>query len=313
MLRNSPIYRSDSDVLGQQSPSDDNASDYDDNAQITPTSTEPADKIDRAYDATTLKGAPDGLFRACMKAIRSSHHRARQIRTALILIGLFTDRELYKEWLAVFYAVNLELERKMKSVNFEKSLGNDENELKILKKLQLLGENYYFSHLYEQDLQLLYGVSSRNDLLKAVASCLAEKPNARKFQAAVKTMTTASDLAGALFCLWGVFIVGGGAMARQRALQMCGEECVNVYQKVAGPGREKRKQDFIVLWDGLADVDDRLFSAIEESSDLCMKLMNATINDLNAYSWSKALSLSALVVVGGIVAVAAKYFMYSVG
>eukprot|EP00984_Skeletonema_dohrnii_P035942 scaffold36352_cov122-Skeletonema_dohrnii-CCMP3373.AAC.1 len=144
-----------------------------------------------------------------MEVIRSSHHEARQIRTALILIGLFTDKDLYKEWLVVFYAVNLELENKLKSAEFQKSLGNDENELKILKMLQQLGDKYYFTELYEKDLQLLYGVSSRDKLVKKVGSCLANKPNGRQYQAVVKNMTTASDLAGALFCLWGVFIVGG--------------------------------------------------------------------------------------------------------
>jgi len=163
---------------------------------------------------------------------------------------------LYKEWHVVFYAVNLELENELKSAKFQKSLGNDENELKILKMLQQLGDKYYFTELYEKDLRLLYGVSSRDKLLNKVASCLANKPNGRQYQAVVKNMTTASDLAGALFCLWGVFIVGGGSMARKRALKMCGEEGVNVYQNFAGPGREKRKQHFIELWDGLADAVD---------------------------------------------------------
>lgn len=308
--RRSSIFRAVSvrDVL--KAVEEDDASD--DDSHVTPTSTEPADKIDRAYDATTLKGKPDGLFRACMEAIRSSHHEARQIRTALILIGLFTDKDLYKEWLAVFYAVNLDLENKLKSADFEKGLGNDENELKILKKLQQLGEMYYFTELYEKDLQLLYGVNSRDKLLKKVASCLANKPNAREYQAVVKNMTTSSDLAGALFCLWGVFIVGGGSMARQRAVKMCGEEGVNVYQNVSGPGREKRKQHFIELWDGLADAVDgtKQFKVVEESSELCIKLMNATIKDLSANPWwLKWVSFSAVALIGGIIAVAANYFL----
>ena len=90
-----------------------------DTSHITPKSTEPADKIDRAYDSTTSKGAEGGLFRASMNAIRKSHHEARQIRTALILLGLFTDKDLYRDWISVFYAVNKELELKMKSPQFE--------------------------------------------------------------------------------------------------------------------------------------------------------------------------------------------------
>jgi heme oxygenase len=277
---------------------------------VTATSTAPADKIDRAYDATTSKGKPDGLFRACMEAIRSSHHEARQIRTALILVGLFTDRELYKEWLSVFYIVNLELEEKMKSADFEESLCNDESELTILKKLQELGNKYYFSELYEQDLQLLWGVSTREELLQKVDSCLANKPNASEYRSVIRNMTKASELSGALFCLWGVYIVGGGAMARQRALKMCGEDGVHVYKNVAGPGREKRKADFIELWDNLAENGTSEFQITEKSSDMCMKLMNATIKDLSANPWwLKWVSVSMLAVVGGSIAVAYSYLM----
>jgi len=303
-------------TLEQEASKEDEASDDDSSITITPTSTEPADKIDRAYDATTLKGKPNGLFRACMRAIRSSHHQARQIRTALILLGLFTDKNIYKEWLTVFYAVNSELETKLKSTDFEKSLGKDKDELMILEKLQQLGEKYYFTELYERDLHLLYGVSSRDELLKRVGSCLVDKPNGRKYQEVVKNMTTASDLAGALFCLWGVFIVGGGSMARQRALKMCGEGGVNVYQNVAGPGREKRKQHFIELWDGLAEAVDststnmKQFTAVEQSSDLCMKLMNATIKDLSDPWWLKWFSFPALVfIIGGTAAVVAHFLL----
>jgi len=272
-----------------------------------PKDTVSADKIDRAYDNTTKKGKPNGLFRACMEAIRSSHHEARQIRTALILVGLFTDPELYKEWLSVFYIVNLELEEKMKSVEFEKSLCDEE--LRILNELQDLGNKYYFSELYEQDLQLLWGVSTREKLLQKVDSCLSNKPNAREYRSIVKGMSTASELAGALFCLWGVFIVGGGAMARQRALKMCGEDGVNVYKNVSGPGREKRKASFIELWDGLADdIDTTQFKEIEKSSDLCMKLMNATIKDLSANPWwLKYVTVSAVAIVGGSIAIAAAF------
>ena len=203
-LRSSYRRVSVSEALEQVKVMEEEGEEYEKN--VTATSTAPADKIDRAYDATTSKGKPDGLFRACMEAIRSSHHEARQIRTALILIGLFTDRELYKEWLSVFYIVNLELEEKMKSADFEESLCNDESELTILKKLQELGNKYYFSELYEQDLQLLWGVSTREALLQKVDSCLANKPNAREYRSVVRNMTKASELSGALFCLWGVYV-----------------------------------------------------------------------------------------------------------
>lgn len=107
-----------------------------------------------------------------------------------------------------------------------------------------------------------------------------------------------------------VQIVGGGAMARQRALKMCGEDGVNVYKNVAGPGREKRKADFIELWDNLAENGTSEFQITEKSSDMCMKLMNATIKDLSANPWwLKWVSVSMLAVVGGSIAVAYSYLM----
>ena len=43
------------------------------NDTVTPTSTQSAESIDKAYDKTSLRGAPNGLFRSCMGAIKSSH------------------------------------------------------------------------------------------------------------------------------------------------------------------------------------------------------------------------------------------------
>jgi len=270
---------------------------------ITPTSTEPADKIDRAYDATTEKGKLEGLFRTSMTAIRSSHHEARAIRTALILLGLFTDKILYRDWTTVFYYINNELEIKMQCPEFEASL-QDEKEIKILNKLQKLGDTYYFNNLYEKDLYFLYGVSLPCQLKKKVETCLQDKPGARKFRDHIRKMTTASELSGALFCLWGVFIVGGGAMARQRAIRMVGEKGVNVYQNVSGPGREMRKRDFINLWDGLAEAGSSQFKSIENSSDECMKLMNASIKDMSANPWwlkHVCITMTVLVVLAAII------------
>ena len=84
-----------------------------------------------------------------------------------------------------------------------------------------------------------------------------------------------------------------------------GEDGVNVYKNVAGPGREKRKAEFIELWDHLAENGTIEFQITEESSDVCMKLMNATIKDLSANPWwLKWVSASMLAVVGGSIAAA---------
>ena len=86
--------------------------------------------------------------------------------------------------------------------------------MKILKELQKLGETYYFTELYEKDLKYLYGVSTQSQLETKINDCLANKPNAQDFRLYVSKMTKASEIAGALFDLWGVFIVGGGATGR---------------------------------------------------------------------------------------------------
>jgi hypothetical protein len=97
-------------------------------------------------------------------------------------------------------------------------------------------------------------------------------------------------------------------MARQRALKMCGEDAVNVYQNVSGPGRETRKRDFIEMWDALANNDTNQFAAVKDSSELCMKLMNSTIKDLSANPWwLKWATGSTLALVGGAIAVMYTY------
>ena len=136
------------------------------NPDIEPTEVSSADKIDRAYDATTLKGRPGGLFRSCMDKIRSKHNRARDIRTGLILLGLYTDPIMYRGWLCAFYATNYVLEQKMKSPEFIAGLKDDPKEQKIMDGLLKLGETYYFSELYEKDLMYLYGGVTRDVMEK---------------------------------------------------------------------------------------------------------------------------------------------------
>ena len=80
------------------------------------------EELNKMYDQVILKGEPDGLFRACMNSLRESHHDARRIRTALILVGLFTDKKLYREWLSIFYALTFALEEKMKSYDLSSLL-----------------------------------------------------------------------------------------------------------------------------------------------------------------------------------------------
>ena len=126
------------------------------------------EELNKIYDQVILKGEPDGLFRACMNSLRESHHDARRIRTALILVGLFTDKKLYREWLSIFYALTFALEEKMKSYEFEQPL--DDKEKEVLRKLKAGLGKYYFSELYELDLSFLYEKKG-GDLTNEVRYC----------------------------------------------------------------------------------------------------------------------------------------------
>lgn len=274
----------------------------DDETKVTPTSTASADKIDRAYDKTTQKGQENGLFRSCMDKIRAAHHEAREIRTALILLGLFTDKILYRDWISVFYAVNRELEIKLRG----KVVTEDPKEQEILARLRQLGEKYYFTELYEKDLAVLYTPTTWK---QGVADTIATKPHAIELIDYIRGMNAPSEFSGVLFVLWGVFIVGGGAMARQRAKAMCGEAALNVYQNVCGPGREARKSHFIAVWDDLAPQGSVQFEKITEATDMSMMLTNAMLRDFSARPWwLKWVALGSCAFVGAAVALSCSAF-----
>ena len=275
-----------------------------DATKVTATSLEDADQIDKAYAKTTAQGAVGGLFRACMDQISKSHKEARNIRTALILLGIFTDKSLYREWIAVFYKVNLELERHMQSEPFFQK--QPPKEQAILRELRKLGDQYYFTDLYEHDLARLY--SEDKDWKKSVQRCFDAKPAAKQLQQHIRNMTTATELAGTLFIFWGVYIVGGGALFRQRALKMVGEDSVRLYTNVSGVGRARRKAAFINCWDDLAAAGTDEFNAVNVSADTCMDMTNAMMRDLSANPWwLKWASGTILVVTGVAVAVGGAY------
>ncbi len=194
------------------------------------------------FDKTTEKGAENGLFRACMKAIRSAHKSANRLRAALVVAGLFTDKSVYREVIALFYVATNAMEKRLVALKGEKG---DE----ICNKLLALG--YRFGPQYEKDLQLLY--SDSVDWKVAVENVVAASTEgARSYIQRIENMTTGDELAGAAFCLWGALIIGGGAAAKPRVESLCGKDACNLFESVTGPGRAERKMKFIKTWDSLA-------------------------------------------------------------
>lgn len=271
------------------------------------------------FDKTTEKGAENGLFRACMKAIRSSHKSANRLRAALVLSGLFTDKKVYREVIALFYVATNTMEKKM--IALKENEGDE-----ICNKLLSLG--YRFGPEYEKDLQTLYNDSA--DWKAAVENVVARSTDgARSYIDAIENMTSGVELAGAAFCLWGALIIGGGAAAKPRVESLCGKEACNLFQSVTGPGRSERKAEFIKTWDSLAvqikcgdndnidetnkDEKDSLSSPFGKIIDVCKECMqgnNELIISVKRNPWWLKYLLSTAV---GMVAVMIFYFNNGAG
>jgi len=195
------------------------------------------------FDKTTEKGVESGLFRACMESIRSAHKSANRLRAALVLSGLFTDKKVYREVIALFYVATNAMEKRMISLK-------EDEEDEICEKLLSLG--YRFGPQYEKDLQTLYDDSG--DWKVAVERVVAKSTDgARSYIKTIESMNTGTELAGAAFCLWGALIIGGGAAAKPRVESLCGKDACQLFESVTGPGRSERKAKFIKIWDSLAD------------------------------------------------------------
>lgn len=208
------------------------------------------------FDKITEKGSENGLFRACMKSIRSAHVSANRLRAALVLAGLFTDKRVYREVIALFYVATDTMEKKI--VALKENEGDE-----ICGKLLSLG--YRFGPQYEKDLANLYNDDdgnhndNANDNWKvAVEKVVANATDgARAYIRAIENMSTGAELAGAAFCLWGALIIGGGAAAMPRVESLCGKEACHLFESVTGPGRGERKAKLIQLWDSLLEIPDQ--------------------------------------------------------
>lgn len=240
------------------------------------------DANDKEWDETTQKGAADGLFRSCMNAIKSSHKNALEVRTALIVSGLFTDKRIYREAIALFYTVTRELEIKMKSPEFREKVKDDATELEVLEKMQSYGQKFYFTEAYEKDLGSLFTPETWKTEVEEI---IAARPAAVAFRDHIRSMEAPTDLAAALFSLWGALVIGGGAAARRRAKALCGDNVLNLFEKVSGPGREQRKGEFIAFFDSLAAPGSPTFDKITQATELCMEKSNAMLRSISANPW----------------------------
>jgi heme oxygenase len=259
------------------------------------TATKPTVLATEPFDSVSSKGRENGLFRACMKEIRSAHFRSNRMRAVIVLAGLFTDVRIYRDVISLFYAITKEMEDKL--VELQAKDANDS----ICATLLALG--YRFTEHYEKDLAYLYSKEKNAlaDWKSEVQVLLRQTPAASAYRERIRAMTSAAQVAGAVFCLWGGLVIGGGAVAMPRVKANYGIEATNLYSSVTGPGREERKRAFIQAWDDLTEPSADDFATIVQSSRECMQCNNDVFSSLIRNPWW----LSPLVRTSVVVAVAA--------
>jgi hypothetical protein len=224
------------------------------------------------------QGMPNGLFRACMDAIRTSHTLGQSLRNASLAAGLLTDRYCYAEMLGQFYVVTAALEERMEDlINTEQEKKDDS---RLVTRVKMLG--YSFQSGYESDLQALLGSNWK----ETIASWTTDP--ARRYVARLQSANDA-ECAAAAFILHGPLIIGGGAALKPRVEKAFGENATRVFSSVVGPsrgGRAARRREFIQCYDQLLsgvdkDTFDKDYSfrdvvaAVREFMDLNNDMMMA--------------------------------------
>ena len=244
------------------------------------------------------QGREDGLFRACMDQIRSSHTIGQSLRSAAIAAGLLTDAKCYAELLGQFYLTTAALERRMEELlSSENNDTSDDNvsnlRYSLLAKVKHLG--YSFTHGYEQDLNALLGPN-----WKEIMQSWTTEP-AKQY---IQRLETASDIecVAAVFILHGPLIIGGGAAIKPRVEKSFGKDATNVFKSVIGTakgGRSARRLEFVMLYDTLLDNEesdykestrnnnsrDARFTTIVESCGEFMQLNNAMMISVRQAPW----------------------------
>ena len=226
---------------------------------------------------TTKHGIENGLFKCCMKAIRSQHVQSNKLRMAIIVTGLFTDPTIYRDIICSFYVVTRTAENKM----FELAESNKNDP--ICAKLVAYG--FSRTKNYEQD---LYALFQYDDNWKEKAEQVAFSNKATVHY--VETIQNCSDgttVAGALFAVWGALILGGGAIARNRILKLCGKDCIHIYDNIyERTERTVLKDQFYTMWDSLAtDPNSTEFQNIVTSCRHCMDNNNSIFSTYQKNPW----------------------------
>lgn len=237
------------------------------------------------------QGAEQGLFRACMDAIRTSHSLGQTLRNAAIATGLLTDQNCYAEMLSQFYVVTAALEKRMDELIASEN--ETKVEARIVKRVQKLG--YSFQSGYEQDLQTLLGSNWK----EAVQSWITEpsKKYINKIQSA-----NDSECAAAAFILHGPLVIGGGAALKPRVEKAFGKNATNVFESVIGEsrgGRSGRRREFIECYDELLtgiDTHRELFAEIVDAARQFMDLNNEMMIAVKQSPWWQKYVKLALVV-----------------
>lgn len=137
------------------------------------------------YDTISKKGVDNGLYQSCMKSIRKAHFQANRLRAGLVIAGLFTDIELYREVISLFYIVTSAMERKTKHLASEGDV--------ICKKILELG--YNFTPQYESDLEYLYG----DNWKEHVSSNEQRSSIIIKYKEKIESATSGIDVIGPCF------------------------------------------------------------------------------------------------------------------
>jgi len=218
------------------------------------------------------QGQKDGLFRACMDQIRTSHTLGQTLRHGALAAGLLTDARCYAELLGQFYVATAALERRLAARRAA--------EAPLVARLTARG-CYSFSSGYESDLRALLGPDWRDTIDRWTTG-----PAARY----VRRLAAATDaeLAAAVFILHGPMVIGGGAMLQPRVERAFGADATHVFADVVGSGRAARRRDFIALYDTLLDDDEQgaaSFASIVRACGEFMHLNNEMMLAVKRVPW----------------------------
>mmetsp|Transcript_3952 Transcript_3952/g.6081 ORF Transcript_3952/g.6081 Transcript_3952/m.6081 type:complete len:284 (+) Transcript_3952:220-1071(+) len=240
------------------------------------------DNEDEQTERVRNQGKEDGLFRACMDEIRSSHTTGQALRTATLAAGLLSDKYCYAELLGQFYVATAALEKRIDELLTKDSCGDDEKSLLLVAKVKKLG--YSFTSAYEADLQALLGRE-----WKGIITSWTTEP-AKQY---VQRLESANDVecVAAAFILHGPLVIGGGAMLKPKVERAFGENATNVFEDVIGTargGRSSRRREFIDLYDSLLENDVDANYRFEETVAKCgqfMKLNNQMMVSVRKKPW----------------------------